>query len=96
MSEPVTTVDYVRAAIGGDAIKAKDIFNQLMSPKVVDAVDTARNEVAQNYFGQQQPAEEPVNDQSETDETEIEASSEENSESSETDTEKEEPENENA
>lgn len=53
MSEPtVTTTDYVRAALSGDAIKAKEIFNQLMAPKIVDAVDTTRHEVAQNYFGQ--------------------------------------------
>jgi hypothetical protein len=53
MSESTfTTTDYVRAALSGDALKAKEIFNQLMAPKVVDAVDTTRHEVAQNYFGQ--------------------------------------------
>lgn len=53
MSEPtVTTVDYVRASLAGDALKAKEIFNQLMAPKVVDAIDIAKHEVAQNYFGE--------------------------------------------
>jgi hypothetical protein len=47
-----TTQDYVRAAIAGDALKAQEIFNQLMAPKVVDAIDQAREQVAQNYFGQ--------------------------------------------
>jgi glycerol-3-phosphate dehydrogenase len=54
MSEAVvTTQDYVRAAIAGDALKAQEIFQQLMSPKVVDAVDQKKTEIAQNYFGQQ-------------------------------------------
>lgn len=52
MSETVTTQDYVRAAIAGNAAKAQEIFSQLMAPKVVDAIDAARTEVAQNYFGQ--------------------------------------------
>ena len=53
MSETtVTTTDYVRAAIAGDAIKAKEIFNQLMAPKVTDAVDARKTEIAQNYFGE--------------------------------------------
>lgn len=47
-----TTQDYVRAAIAGDAVKAQELFNQLMAPRVVDAIDQARTEVAQNYFGQ--------------------------------------------
>lgn len=47
-----TTQDYVRAAIAGDAAKAQEIFSQLMAPKIVDAVDQARTEVAQSYFGQ--------------------------------------------
>ena len=54
MSEAVvTTQDYVRAAIAGDALKAQEIFQQLMSPKVVDAIDQKKTEIAQNYFGQQ-------------------------------------------
>lgn len=100
MSDPVTTVDYVRAAIGGDAVKAKEIFNQLMSPKVVDAIDVARNEVAQNYFGHAPKTEEPVSaeETEENTETSDEASTEEdNSENSESDTkEEEEPANEDA
>lgn len=52
MSEQVTTQDYVRAAIAGNAAKAQEIFSQLMAPKVVDAIDQARVQVAQNYFGQ--------------------------------------------
>lgn len=60
MSEPtVTTVDYVRASLAGDALKAKEIFNQLMAPKIVDAVDTVRHEVAQNYFGEKPEVEQP-------------------------------------
>lgn len=54
MSEAVvTTQDYVRAAIAGDALKAQEIFQQLMSPKIVDAIDQKKTEIAQNYFGQQ-------------------------------------------
>lgn len=45
-----STVDYVRAALSGDALKAKEIFSQLMAPKVVDAIDAKKLEVAQNYF----------------------------------------------
>lgn len=57
MSEAVvTTQDYVRAAIAGDALKAQEIFQQLMGPKIVDAVDQKRTEIAQNYFGQQPQA----------------------------------------
>ena len=61
MSDPVvTTQDYVRAAIAGDAVKAKEIFNQLMAPKVVSAIDAAKNEVAQSYFGEKPEVEEPA------------------------------------
>lgn len=58
MTTEYTTQDYVRASIAGDAVKAKEIFNQLMAPKVVDAVDATKHEVAQNYFGK--PEVEPV------------------------------------
>lgn len=58
MTTEYTTQDYVRASIAGDAVKAKEIFNQLMAPKIVDAVDATKHEVAQNYFGK--PEVEPV------------------------------------
>ena len=54
-NETVTTQDYVRAAIAGNALKAQEIFNQLMAPKVSDAIDQKRTEVARDYFGQQEP-----------------------------------------
>lgn len=97
MSDPVTTVDYVRAAISGDAIKAKEYFDQLMAAKVVDVVDTTRHEIAQNYFGHAPEVEDETEE--EATEQDIEANSEvsdDDSENSETDKNKEEPANENA
>jgi hypothetical protein len=58
MTTEYTTQDYVRASIAGDAVKAKEIFNQLMAPKLVDTIDATKHEVAQNYFGK--PEVEPV------------------------------------
>lgn len=46
-----STQDYVRASLAGDAIKAQEIFNQLMAPKVVDAIADKKVEIAQSYFG---------------------------------------------
>lgn len=77
MSEPVvTTQDYVRATIAGDAVKAKEIFNQLMAPVVIDAIDAKRNEVAQTYFGGQpevEPAAGEVSDEQDANQQEEEA-----------------------
>lgn len=68
MTTEYTTQDYVRASIAGDAVKAKEIFNQLMAPKLVDTIDATKHEVAQNYFGK--PEVEPV---AQSDAEEVEA-----------------------
>lgn len=88
MTTEYTTQDYVRASIAGDAVKAKEIFNQLMAPKLVDAVDATKHEVAQNYFGK--PEVEPV---AQSDAEEVEADAEQSDTEQVTDNEEEKDEN---
>lgn len=72
-----STQDYVRASLAGDAMKAQEIFNQLMAPKVVDAIADKKVEIAQSYFGKPEveaSAAEQVADQeteTETEEAEV-------------------------
>jgi ribosomal protein L12E/L44/L45/RPP1/RPP2 len=58
-----TTVDLVQQCVDGDAAKAADTLSALLGPKLVDAIQAKKVEVAQSMYGaapvQDQQSEEP-------------------------------------
>lgn len=59
-----TTADLVQQCVQGDAAKAADTLSALLGPKLVDAIQAKKAEVAQSMYGNtpvvdQQPTEEP-------------------------------------
>ena len=56
-----TTVDLVNYAIAGDALNTANALDALLGPKIIDAIQAKKVEVAQSVYGT--PPEAPVEDQ---------------------------------
>ena len=59
-----TTVDLIQQCVDGDAAKAADTLSALLGPKLIDAIQAKKMEVAQSMYGNtpvadQQTIEEP-------------------------------------
>lgn len=46
-----TTVDLVNYALSGDALKTANALDALLGPKIVDAIQAKKVEVAQSVYG---------------------------------------------
>lgn len=59
-----TTNSLIQQCVNGDAAKAADTLSALLGPKLVDAIQAKKVEIAQSMYGNaqvtdQQPTEEP-------------------------------------
>jgi len=59
-----TTADLVQQCVQGDAANAADTLSALLGPKLVDAIQAKKAEVAQSMYGNA-----PVTDQTTTDDS---------------------------
>lgn len=59
-----TTTNLIQQCVDGDAAKAADTISALLGPKLVDAIQAKKIEIAQSMYGDvqvtdQQPTDEP-------------------------------------
>lgn len=55
-----TTTDLVQQCVAGDAAKAADTLSALLGPKLVDAIQAKKVEVAQSMYGNAPVADQQV------------------------------------
>lgn len=74
-----TTIDLIQQCVDGDASKAADTLSALLGPKLVDAIQAKRVEVAQSMYGGAQVTDQQTTEQP-SEEGQDETASAENSE----------------
>ena len=80
----VTSVDLINYALEDNPTKMGDVFNNLVMQKVVDAVSTRKQELAQSMFDAAEEGDtEETTDQEETDEIADETNDQQNDEDNE-------------